>query len=126
MDEGVKTTLAIRPIAQLFPGEAKPGEGRAQVRVAGRSQPPFAAAEIIERDDTKTTRRLLSVAGLRAAPDPRLAELVARLESPRPPIAGLIFDRPRIMGIVNVTPDSFADGGRFFDPVAAVEHALQL
>ncbi len=30
------------------------------------------------------------------------------------------------MGIVNVTPDSFSDGGRFFDPTAAVAHALAL
>jgi len=30
------------------------------------------------------------------------------------------------MGIVNVTPDSFSDGGRFFDTAAAVDHALQL
>jgi dihydropteroate synthase len=30
------------------------------------------------------------------------------------------------MGIVNVTPDSFSDGGRFLDPQAAVDHALQL
>lgn len=33
---------------------------------------------------------------------------------------------PRIMGIVNVTPDSFSDGGRFNDPSAAIDHALQL
>jgi dihydropteroate synthase len=31
-----------------------------------------------------------------------------------------------IMGILNVTPDSFSDGGRFFDPDNAVEHALQM
>jgi dihydropteroate synthase len=30
------------------------------------------------------------------------------------------------MGVVNVTPDSFSDGGRFFDPGAAVEHGLRL
>lgn len=30
------------------------------------------------------------------------------------------------MGIVNATPDSFSDGGRFLDPDAAVEHALTL
>jgi dihydropteroate synthase len=30
------------------------------------------------------------------------------------------------MGIVNVTPDSFSDGGRFLDPQAAVAHALEL
>jgi dihydropteroate synthase len=30
------------------------------------------------------------------------------------------------MGVVNVTPDSFSDGGRYFDPKAAVAHALRL
>jgi dihydropteroate synthase len=30
------------------------------------------------------------------------------------------------MGVVNVTPDSFSDGGRFFDPMAAVAHGLKL
>ena len=38
----------------------------------------------------------------------------------------LALDRPRIMGIVNVTPDSFADGGAHASTVAAVEHALKL
>ena len=33
---------------------------------------------------------------------------------------------PLLMGIVNVTPDSFSDGGQFLDPQIAVEHALQL
>jgi len=33
---------------------------------------------------------------------------------------------PLLMGIVNVTPDSFSDGGHFLAPQAAVEHALQL
>ena len=33
---------------------------------------------------------------------------------------------PLLMGIVNVTPDSFSDGGRFLDPAAAVEHGLRL
>lgn len=34
--------------------------------------------------------------------------------------------RPAVMGIVNVTPDSFSDGGRFLDPGAAVAHGLAL
>ena len=33
---------------------------------------------------------------------------------------------PRVMGILNVTPDSFSDGGQFCDPSAAVEHGLRL
>ncbi len=35
-------------------------------------------------------------------------------------------DIPCVMGIVNVTPDSFSDGGRFFTPNTAIEHALRL
>ncbi len=34
--------------------------------------------------------------------------------------------RLRILGVVNVTPDSFSDGGRFLDPARAVEHGLEL
>lgn len=34
--------------------------------------------------------------------------------------------RTLIMGIVNVTPDSFSDGGQFLDPASAIEHALHL
>jgi dihydropteroate synthase len=36
------------------------------------------------------------------------------------------LDRPLLMGVVNVTPDSFSDGGLFFDTNAAVSHALRL
>lgn len=34
--------------------------------------------------------------------------------------------RTLVMGVVNVTPDSFSDGGRFFDAKSAIEHALRL
>ena len=34
--------------------------------------------------------------------------------------------RTRVMGVVNITPDSFSDGGSYFAPEAAVEHALAL
>ena len=38
----------------------------------------------------------------------------------------LSFDRPRIMGVLNVTPDSFSDGGEHFDSDAAIEHGLAM
>jgi dihydropteroate synthase len=37
-----------------------------------------------------------------------------------------VLDRPLVMGVVNVTPDSFSDGGRFLAEDAAVAHGLQL
>jgi len=36
------------------------------------------------------------------------------------------LDRPLLMGVVNVTPDSFSDGGRFFAPGSAIAHAERL
>lgn len=37
-----------------------------------------------------------------------------------------LTQRPQVMGILNVTPDSFSDGGEFFDSRAAIEHGLRL
>ncbi|HJB47988.1 MAG TPA: 2-amino-4-hydroxy-6-hydroxymethyldihydropteridine diphosphokinase [Candidatus Olsenella excrementigallinarum] len=38
----------------------------------------------------------------------------------------LTFDRPRIMGVLNVTPDSVSDGGEHFDPEAAIAHGVAM
>jgi dihydropteroate synthase len=46
-------------------------------------------------------------------------DVLARLTAPRASMAGLSWDKPRLMGILNVTPDSFSDGGLFLDPGAA-------
>ncbi len=40
-------------------------------------------------------------------------EALHAITSPRPPICGLFMDQPRLMGILNLTPDSFSDGGQF-------------
>jgi len=48
-----------------------------------------------------------------AAPGGVLAELLAK-------------SRPLVMGVLNVTPDSFSDGGLFMQPAAAIEHARRL
>ena len=45
------------------------------------------------------------------------------LQAPR--FAGGALDRPRIMAIVNVTPDSFSDGGERFDPAQAIDDGLR-
>jgi len=49
-----------------------------------------------------------------------------RLTAPRAPLAGLDMGAPQIMGIVNVTPDSFSDGGDHADPKVAVTGALAM
>lgn len=49
---------------------------------------------------------------------------LARLSAPRSPCAGLDMGRVNLMGILNVTPDSFSDGGKFERPEVAIQHAL--
>ena len=61
---------------------------------------------------------------LQAADDRNLASAVMdRLLAPRDPFAGLSMTAPRLMGILNVTPDSFSDGGRHNAPARAIAAA---
>jgi dihydropteroate synthase len=110
--------LYIRPIARIAPAAG----ARSALVVAGRSDLLFAAAELIERDRGEVRRRIVSAAELRAGgPAP-----LERLCQPRAAIAGLALDRPLVMGVVNVTPDSFSDGGRYLATDAAIGQALRL
>ncbi len=51
---------------------------------------------------------------------------LARVTAPRPAWASLPGAPPWIMGILNVTPDSFSDGGRHLDPQRAIEAGLAM
>ena len=58
----------------------------------------------------------------KAIPD----DVLARLTVPRAPIAGMDMGGLSLMGILNVTPDSFSDGGRYLEPEAAVAQARRM
>jgi dihydropteroate synthase len=113
----VTARLYIRPVGRV------PEIGLA---VAAREDLRFAAAQIIEREGGAVRHRVVCADGLAQDANADLAALLQRLRQPRAAVAGVVLDRPRIMGIVNVTPDSFSDGGRWLDPGAAVAHGLQL
>merc|ERR1711995_141388 len=56
-----------------------------------------------------------------ASDDPNAASgMLDRLLAPRGDFCGLPMDRPQLMGILNVTPDSFSDGGRHNAPARAI------
>ena len=52
----------------------------------------------------------------------RINGLLLAIESPRVPMLNLDWKRPNLMGILNVTPDSFSDGGRYLDRKDAIKH----
>ncbi len=86
----------------------------------------FAAAELIRLDgEQRAATELVPVEGIEQRFDEDLAAQWAALTSPRPPLQlgerTIRLDQPQVMGIVNVTPDSFSDGGQFADASAAAE-----
>ncbi|MCW2246908.1 dihydropteroate synthase [Azospirillum fermentarium] len=84
---------------------------REAARITARTTLPFGEA-----------RAWAARHGLAAAFDHRMALLTR----PRVPFGGVDIRRPAVMGIVNVTPDSFSDGGDFFHAGTAIAHGEAL
>jgi dihydropteroate synthase len=85
----------------------------------------FSAWELVERRDGATSRRIVPVAAL--PDDPDLQAIAARITASRQPLhlgeRVLRFDQPQVMGILNLTPDSFSDGGRHLGDAEAATAA---
>ncbi len=100
------TKRYYRPIAQTDPALGGSPLAGGPVR--------FSQVEVLTRDGTE------GVAEIGDCP----ARMRDRLSQPRAPICGLDWSRPRLMGVLNVTPDSFSDGGRFDSLGPAVDRAI--
>ncbi len=126
-EEGVCAYL--RPVG-LLPVDVW-AKGAAVPLAGGRFS--FSMAELIVRKENRIERAYAPLAEIMAWGWERGREIasvldqrLAALTRPRAPFGGLTLERPRIMGIVNVTPDSFSDGGDFYDPTSAIAHADSL
>ncbi|MCU6455048.1 dihydropteroate synthase [Sphingomonas sp. A2-49] len=112
-------TLHLRPVQFVDTPVTHPDDMVA--RIAGGMQ-WFAAYEAIE-DGVRRTVPVADVAGLGA----RALALHAAITAPRAPLRLgeriLRLDQPLVAGILNVTPDSFSDGGRHGDDPAAAAAA---
>jgi dihydropteroate synthase len=79
----------------------------------------FTTVEALDRaPGQQAVRRALDLPAARAQMPSALESLTRR----RGPWAGFDLQRPLIMGVLNVTPDSFSDGGDFKDTSVAIEH----
>jgi dihydropteroate synthase len=88
----------------------------------------FSAVELIRRNSGGASVELIPVAEIEARLPPLGADAESQwrnLTAARQPLAlgarVVRLDQPQIVGILNLTPDSFSDGGRFADPAAAAE-----
>ena len=83
----------------------------------------FAAVdEVVPGQPTPSVRPL----PLSALDDDRHRANRQALTAARAPFAGVVLDRTRIVGVVNVTPDRFSDGGRYSTPEGAIAHGRDL
>ncbi len=126
--DGEACRLYLRPLGLTAPEQALPGARR----LAG-GWLCFDRCEAVLRTESAVERRVLSLADLDewAVPLPDWVQpscrlWLDRLTAERRSILGLSLDRPRLMGIVNVTPDSFSDGGQYLDADRAVAHGMEL
>jgi dihydropteroate synthase len=123
--------LTLRPVGLRGPAEIDEGAENLLSLAGGPLR--FSRCEAIWRAGGGASRAVLPVADLapwaearEAGQGARAEALLRRLSAPRAPIAGLSLDRPRVMGILNVTPDSFSDGGDRADPAVAVRDGLAM
>jgi dihydropteroate synthase len=119
--------LWLRPLGLLrgAAAQAMIASGEAMALAGGRLA--FTLVEALAlRDGTllnavTTLEKLRRWAEAQEAPlAERVAAQLAALAAPRRPWAGFALDRPLIMGVLNVTPDSFSDGGDFSDKATAI------
>lgn len=119
--------LYLEPVGLLYGRVAREAAAvGAALPLAGSSSIAFAGVRLWEGEPGNVKHAIARISTIQALDEPRVKELLERLSAPRPAIAGVSLDSPRLMGIVNVTPDSFSDGGEHFEPEAAIAHARKL
>jgi dihydropteroate synthase len=120
----------LRPVSPFSGDAARRAIADGVARPLAGSEHGFAMVEIIARDsgdESGMTGAVASIEDARrwAAAGGTAAHFDAMLDAasaPRAPWAGFTFERPLLMGIVNVTPDSFSDGGDHGDAATAIVH----
>jgi dihydropteroate synthase len=118
--------LYLRPTGFIWTGPGAPPDGRGDALPVAGGPLSCLGFEVIEGRPGHATRRFVSARDMSASTDPDIRRLLANLTAARHDIAGVSLARTRIMGIVNVTPDSFSDGGDFREAEAAATHAKRL
>jgi dihydropteroate synthase len=122
----VDAKLYLRPVGLLYGATANEAVASGLALPLAGGPIAFASAGLIEGAPGKSKTRLVATRSLAESHDPDLSKVLGRVTAARPPFAGLSLDRPLIMGIVNVTPDSFSDGGLYDTKEEAILHAREL
>ena len=124
--------LRVRPVATIAGEIAAAAVRNGAARWLAGSARAFGAVELLSRTSAGVITTVTPLPALMHAlkDEPELRATIDaalhRLTEPRSKWAGFTLDRPLIMGILNVTPDSFSDGGCFADCERAIAHGRAL
>ena len=119
-------SIYLRPTGFLHGRSAHEAAAENKAGLIAGGGVAFAMAEVIEGAPGSSSSELCAFADLSASSDSAIGNLLKVVTAPRGALAGLSLDQARIMGVVNVTPDSFSDGGLHASADAAIAHARQL
>ena len=116
----------LRPAALLSGDAAQAAVEAGTGRWLAGGRFAFTACEVLLRDSGVVTATIAPVGAVARWATGRAGAILKRLSAPRPPVLGIAMDCPAIMGVINVTPDSFSDGGDYADPATAIAHGHAL
>ena len=119
----------VRPLELSYGSDAKRFvKLKLAKKLCGRNDISFSKLEIIKRDKA-VKKKIIYIQDLKQIElknKNNIKNLIKNLISKRKPYLGINLNSPRLFGILNITPDSFSDGGLYFKKTLAVKHAKKL
>ncbi len=110
----------LRPAGLLWGSDAAEAVASGDAGFIAAGPLAFNRIELLFRQESTVSRSWHAFSDLRASHDSEIAERLGKIMAPRALPFGLESGRTHVMGIVNVTPDSFSDGGETPDASSAI------
>ena len=119
----------VRPLEFSYGSDAKHlVKSKIAKKLCGREDISFSAVEVILRGKKikKQTIKINNLNKFKNLKSNNLKQLISNLVTKRKPYLGLSLNKPKLCGILNITPDSFSDGGKYYKQNSAIKHAQKL
>ena len=121
-------SVYLRPLSFVYGKDANELiKKKLALRVGGNKFIAFTKLEIIKKN--KKNRKIISIEQIKKLSIREKKEInkdLERIQKKRNPIFNLNLNKPIIMGILNVTPDSFSDGGKYNQISKALNHVRKM
>ena len=107
----------VRPLEFSYGSDAKHlVKSKIAKKLCGREDISFSAVEVILRGKkiTKQTIKINNLNKFKNLKSNNFKQLISNLVTKRKPYLGLSLNKPKLCGILNITPDSFSDGGLYY------------